>query len=95
MLSYSVIAVYTEYRDAFALFDKRGDGKIDSDQSGNVMRALGLNLTEAEVKKTVQKIDPKGKTKLSSLVSIQTWSGIFLRFSFLSPFVHRYKTSHN
>ena len=53
-----------EYRDAFALFDKRGDGKIDSDQIGDVMRALGLNPTEAEVKKIVQEIDPKGKNEV-------------------------------
>ena len=50
----------TEYRDAFALFDKRGDNKIDSDQIGDVLRALGLNPSEAEVKKIVQEVDPKG-----------------------------------
>ena len=52
--------LFLEYRDAFALFDKRGDGKIDSDQIGDVLRALGLNPTEAEVTKIVQEIDPKG-----------------------------------
>lgn len=50
-----------EYRDAFALFDKRGDNKIDSDQIGDVMRALGLNPTEAEVKKIRQEVDPSGE----------------------------------
>ena len=57
--SFSV--VYAEYRDAFALFDKRGDNKIDSDQIGDVMRALGLNPTEAEVKKIRQEVDPSGE----------------------------------
>ena len=51
----------TEYRDAFALFDKRGDTKIDSDQIGDVLRALNLNPSEAEVKKIIQEIDPNGK----------------------------------
>ena len=49
-----------EYRDAFALFDKRGDGKIDSDQIGDVLRALNLNPTESDVKKIVSEIDPQG-----------------------------------
>ena len=53
--------VCSEFRDAFSLFDKRGDGKIDSDQVGDVLRALNLNPTEAEVKKIVQEIDPNGK----------------------------------
>lgn len=50
-----------EYRDAFALFDKRGDGKIDSDQIGDVLRALNLNPTEADVKKIVNEVDPNGE----------------------------------
>ena len=54
---------FAEFRDAFSLFDKRGDGKIDSDQVGDVMRALNLNPTEAEVKKIVQEIDPNGKSQ--------------------------------
>ena len=50
-----------EYRDAFALFDKRGDGKIDSDQIGDVLRALNLNPTEADVKKIINEVDPNGE----------------------------------
>ena len=50
-----------EYRDAFVLFDKRGDNKIDSQQIGDVMRALGLNPTEAEIKKVCQEMDPSGE----------------------------------
>lgn len=57
----------TEFRDAFSLFDKRGDGKIDSDQVGDVIRALGLNPTEADVKKIVGEIDPQGMNSLHSL----------------------------
>lgn len=57
----AITFVCPEFRDAFSLFDKRGDGKIDSDQVGDVLRALNLNPTEAEVKKIVQEIDPNGK----------------------------------
>lgn len=35
----------------FSLFDNRGDGKISVSQLGDVLRALGQNPTEAEVKK--------------------------------------------
>jgi myosin light chain 6 len=55
-----------EFRDAFSLFDKRGDGKIDSDQVGDVLRALGLNPTEVDVKKIVQEIDPDGKPNVTT-----------------------------
>lgn len=61
---------HTEYRDAFALFDKRGDGKIDSDQIGDVLRALNLNPTETEVKKIVQEVDPNGETSNQVLPSL-------------------------
>ena len=61
---------HTEYRDAFALFDKRGDGKIDSDQIGDVLRALNLNPTETEVKKIVQEVDPNGEISNQVLPSL-------------------------
>ena len=37
------------YRDAFALFDKRGDNKIALSDLGNALRALGLNPTEVSM----------------------------------------------
>ncbi|EJT99724.1 EF-hand protein [Dacryopinax primogenitus] len=38
-----------EYREAFALFDKRGTGSIPREQLGELLRALGQNPTQAEV----------------------------------------------
>lgn len=43
------------------LFDRRGDGKIESTQLGEVLRSLGHNPTQAEVKKALNEIDPSGK----------------------------------
>merc|ERR1711953_1137944 len=43
-----------EYQETFALFDTRGDGMIPSSKVGEVLRALGQNPTEAEVKRLVQ-----------------------------------------
>ena len=42
-----------EFQEAFLLYDQRGDGKIPVSQIGDVMRALGQNPTESEVKKLV------------------------------------------
>ena len=42
-----------EFQEAFLLYDNRGDGKIAVNLIGDVMRALGQNPTESEVKKLV------------------------------------------
>lgn len=45
------VLFFAEYREAFTLFDRKGDNKIDYDQIGDVLRSLGLNPTSGEVKK--------------------------------------------
>lgn len=50
-----------EHKEAFLLFDKRGDGKVDSAQLGEILRSLGLNPTEADVKKVLKEVDPSGR----------------------------------
>uniref|UniRef100_A0A8C9D3J7 Myosin light chain 6 n=1 Tax=Panthera leo TaxID=9689 RepID=A0A8C9D3J7_PANLE len=42
-----------EFKEAFELFDRVGDGKILYGQCGDVMRALGQNPTNAEVLKVL------------------------------------------
>lgn len=39
----------TEYKEAFALFDKRGTGAVPRETLGDLLRALGQNPTQAEV----------------------------------------------
>ena len=41
----------SDFNETFSLFDKCGDGKIYASQLGEVLRALYLNPTEAEVRK--------------------------------------------
>uniref|UniRef100_A0A493TDP7 Myosin light chain 6 n=1 Tax=Anas platyrhynchos platyrhynchos TaxID=8840 RepID=A0A493TDP7_ANAPP len=45
---YGVLQVQ-EFKEAFQLFDRTGDGKILYSQCGDVMRALGQNPTNAEM----------------------------------------------
>ena len=39
----------TEYKEAFALFDKKGTGAVQREVLGDLLRALGQNPTQAEV----------------------------------------------
>ncbi|CAF1028572.1 unnamed protein product [Rotaria sp. Silwood1] len=45
-----------DFREAFSLFDDRGDDKIPKNLFGEVVRALGLNPTEAQIKGTIQNL---------------------------------------
>ncbi|XP_067404832.1 myosin light chain 1/3, skeletal muscle isoform isoform X2 [Emydura macquarii macquarii] len=40
-----------DFKDAFLLFDRTGEGKIVLSQVGDIIRALGQNPTNAEIKK--------------------------------------------
>uniref|UniRef100_A0A6M2DWA1 Putative calmodulin n=1 Tax=Xenopsylla cheopis TaxID=163159 RepID=A0A6M2DWA1_XENCH len=46
-----------QFRSAFAVFDKDGDGKITARELGEVMRSLGQNPTEAEIIDMINDID--------------------------------------
>ncbi|CAG2061651.1 unnamed protein product [Timema podura] len=61
-----------EFQEAFQLFDSRGDGKIHVTQIGDVLRALGQNPTESDVKKFTHQHKP-GRT-MSLYGSIQARS---------------------
>ncbi|KAJ1274022.1 hypothetical protein BS78_05G031700 [Paspalum vaginatum] len=49
-----------EFREAFSLFDKDGDGTITSKELGTVMRSLGQSPTEEELKEMVEEVDSDG-----------------------------------
>lgn len=40
----------TNYKEAFQLFDKRGNGRVSVDALGDLLRACGQNPTMAEIK---------------------------------------------
>ncbi|NWI51973.1 CALMS protein, partial [Calyptomena viridis] len=49
-----------EFREAFSLFDRDGDGAIGGRELGTVMRSLGHNPTEAELRDMVARGDADG-----------------------------------
>jgi Ca2+-binding EF-hand superfamily protein len=40
----------TNFKEAFSLFDKRGNGRVQIDSLGDLLRACGQNPTLAEIK---------------------------------------------
>jgi len=49
-----------EFKEAFSLFDKDGDGTITTKELGTVMRSLGQNPTEAELNDMINEVDADG-----------------------------------
>ncbi|KAI8988919.1 calmodulin [Pilobolus umbonatus] len=49
-----------DYREAFSLFDKDGDGSITTKELGTVLRSIGKNPTEAELHDMVNEVDRDG-----------------------------------
>ncbi|KAM5335401.1 myosin light chain 6B isoform 1-T3 [Glossophaga mutica] len=60
-----------EFKEAFELFDRVGDGKIQYSQCGDLMRALGQNPTNAEVLKVLG--NPKSDELKSRRVDFETF----------------------
>lgn len=55
------ISCVSEYKEAFALFDKKGTGAVPRETLGDLLRALGQNPTQAEVADIVASAPREGK----------------------------------
>ena len=60
--SWHIIASLTEeqiaeFKEAFQIFDKNGDGSITTKELGTVMRSLGQNPSDDEIKGMIEKVD--------------------------------------
>nr|AAC68891.1 VU91C calmodulin [synthetic construct] len=53
-----------EFKEAFSLFDKDGDGTITTKELGTVMRSLGQNPTEAELQDMINEVDVDGNHQI-------------------------------
>lgn len=49
-----------EFKEAFSLFDKDGDGTITTKELGTVLRSLGQNPTQAELQDMINEVDADG-----------------------------------
>lgn len=64
--------VKSELTQAFCQFDKDGDGRITADELGSVLRALGVETTEAEVAQMMREadLDGNGSVDLDEFLAI-------------------------
>ena len=58
---FDVSDILLEFKEAFSLFDKDGDGTITTKELGTVMRSLGQNPTEAELQDMINEVDADGE----------------------------------
>lgn len=69
--------VKEEYTECFKLFDKEETGKIDASELASVVRALGLNPSEPQVKEMTDKVAPKGgKIGVDALFTVMDGHGV-------------------
>ena len=57
-----------EFKEAFALFDKVGDGKIPCKDVGEILRALGQNPTEADIGRLLKDQDIEGRLSFETFL---------------------------
>lgn len=55
-----MIFFISDFRKAFQLFDKDGNGKITADELFDVMRSLGQKPSDSEVAAMIQQADQDG-----------------------------------
>ena len=68
-----VIHIIAELKEAFALFDKDGDGCITSSELVTVMRSLRQPVTDREAKDMIRQVDMDGR--FLYLVQISNFTG--------------------
>jgi len=59
-----------DFAETFSIFDHKGDNKIQVNQIGEVLRALGQNPTEADVKKLSQNLRPEDRISFEFFLPI-------------------------
>jgi len=63
--------VSVEFRGAFQLFDRNKDGCISCKELGVVMRSLGQNPTDDELKDMINEVDADGRPASATFISSQ------------------------
>ncbi|ODQ77867.1 hypothetical protein BABINDRAFT_66540 [Babjeviella inositovora NRRL Y-12698] len=58
------------YKDAFALFDKKGTGKVSSHDLGDLLRAVGQNPTLAEIQSLIADLPDHNELDFDTYVKV-------------------------
>jgi calmodulin len=66
-----------EYKAAFTLFDKDSDGQLSSDEMGVLMRSLGQNFSNKDLKRITEDIDIHGNGIVELHEFLNLMAGIF------------------
>ena len=82
-------SVFPEFKEAFSLFDKDGDGTVTTKELGTVMRSLGQNPTEAELQDMINEVDADGKRMTFSIFDISTFRHRGIMWRWRSPKLER------
>ncbi len=74
-VSSSPLLSIVDFKEAFAMYDKDGDGEISVRELITVMRCLGLNPSESEIVEIMANLDLDGKYKfcLSTSLKMYCW----------------------
>jgi len=59
-----------DFQEAFQLFDQKGDGRVQVSQIGDILRALGQNPTESDVKKLTHNHRPEERVNFEVFLPI-------------------------
>ncbi|KAF9091551.1 hypothetical protein BGX23_005062 [Mortierella sp. AD031] len=65
----------SEFKEGFSLFDRKGNGTIESDSLGDLLRALGQNPTQAQVRDLIAEADPSG----TRVINFDTFLKVLMR----------------
>ena len=57
------LLLFSEFKQSFHMFDQNGDGKITLSELGNVMRTLGQNPSESDLKQMIRELDSNSECK--------------------------------
>ena len=67
MLMTTACVCVAEFKEAFYMFDKDGDGRITEEELGTVLRSLGQDPTTTELKDMINDVDKDGQWSLPEL----------------------------
>lgn len=61
MITRAILKCVLDLRETFRLFDKDGDGTVNCDELGTVMRQLGQEPSDEELRQMIAEVDEDGK----------------------------------